>query len=762
MLKLDDVLKKVIKILDAFVNILYTRCAVDRYRILQYTMAILCKAKGECRVLSKVDSEFEIYGIDSKVINDTIRDIQEVCGDKLLEILPLSADYILSKFANGSWGETLQPRELTDLVLTLMREKECKSVYNPFAGFGSYAFGDFIEKYYGQEINFATCNMAKMRLELNNIDYSNFECCDSIKNWDEHDADCIVSTPPFGLRNDEELKKIYHASTIEEFLLRKFISGHAKYGFFVVTRGVCFKSQGTALDLRKDICDKHLLEMVINLPSGIFSSTGVSTSLIILNRCRNKEDKVTFFDAEPFFNKRKNQQDSLDISWIPVAIEDESLSTTFKVSYRDIYDNDCSFDLSRYAVQNLVVDEGQKIVALGDILTPAEGERCDFTGEFVNNVIESSNFASTFKHLSNDVDNYVFVDKTKYKFHGPHIVINMQGKIYIHRGETDFYIGSALRRLVFKVDDSIVDIEYLALTLLLNEQLQRSYFGAGIARVNSSQFLKYKIVIDSFSHQRQMVKNIKRKYLKSEQKRLGIREAGGDLTHMLGMPKDKIGNLIDLLLSSESISNDDKMMVKAIEDNFRYMLRLINTVGVDFEDVKGSSHEIHIAEMLKEYVNSLKNLKFANNYKIEIEMGISEDVTINCDIDLIRVILDSAFRNAYSHGFEQKYSENNKVMLGCKMVDYEGKLYTCITIANNGKPMDPEFRTEDYATMGKKAGKMGNTGKGGYHIYAIAKKYDGYIRVSSSKKWSFILDVLIPAENWNSNENIEEYGSKCL
>ena len=762
MLKFADAQNKVNQIIDDFVNTLYGNHPIDRYRIMQYAMAVLCKAKDDCHELSKLDYEFEVYGIDPNSIEVTICKIREVCGNNLLEVLPNTADYILTKYSNSSWGEILQPRELTDLVHLLMKEKGCKSVYNPYAGFGSYALGAFIETYYGQEISHAICNMGKMRLELNNLDYSKFECCDSIRCWDDHNADCIVSTPPFGLRLDEELRRLYHASTVEELLLSRFISGNAQYGFFVVTRSVCFKSQGTAFDLRKDICDKHLLEMVINLPSGIFSSTGVSSSLIVLNRCRNKEDKVTFFDAEPFFITRKNQQKELNPSMIPAALKDESLPTTFKASYREIYENDCSFDLSRYATQNLKADEGQKIVALSDILTPAEGERFDFTGEFVNNVIESSNFASSFKHLRHDVDNKVYVDKPKYKFHGPHIAINMQGKIYIHRGNTDFYIGTALRKLVFKVDESVVDIEYLALILLLDDQLQRNYFGAGMARINPSQFLKYKIVIDDLSSQRQDIKTLKRNYLKSEQKRLGIREAGGDLTHMLGMPKDKIGNLIELLLSSESISEDDRMMVKAIDDNFRYMLRLINTVGVDFESVQGISREIRIAEMLKEYIMSLKNLKFSNNYKIENKIDVSDDVTIKCDVDLIRVVLDSAFRNAYSHGFEQKYSENNKVMLGCKMVDYEGKLYTCITIANNGNSMDPEFRTEDYATLGKKTGKMGNSGKGGYHIYAIAKKYDGYIRVSSSKEWPFILDVLIPAENWNSNEIIEEYGSKCL
>ena len=644
-----------------------------------------------------------------------------------------------------------------------MREHGSKIVYNPFAGLASYAFGDFIKKYYGQERDPSNCNMAKMRMALKGIDYSNFEQGNSIDNWNDYDADTIVSTPPFGLKTNSDIIQKHHASTAEEFLLSKFINGKAKYGFFVVSRGVCFKSHGTGLDLRKDICDSHLLEMVINLPSGIFSSTGISTSLIVLNRCRRDEDKVTFVDAEFFFKKKNQKKDALDASLLPVAIKDDSLPITHVVSYQELYENDCSFDLTRYALQRIEVEEGQKLYSLGELLSLSEGERCDFTGEYVNNVIDSSNFASTFPVLGKDVDNRVFVDKTKYKFHGPHIVFNIQGNIYVHKGDSDFYLGTALRKLAFKVNETIVDKLYLAINLLLNGVLQRNYFGAGMARINTSHLLKYKVAIDEdLTVQRKEVNDLMRGYLKQERKRLDIREAGGDLTHMLGMPKDQINNLIEILSSSETLSDDDKRYVKAIDDNFRYMLRLINTVGVDFTTAEGSPEEIKVTEMLGEYVESLKNLKFSNNYKIEVDFISSDDVTINCDIDFVRVILDSAFRNAYVHGFEKKYSENNVVKLGCKVVDYEDRYYVCITVANNGIAIDPAFTTKDYATMGKKAGKMGNTGKGGYHIYAITKRYDGYIRISSSKEWPFILDVLIPAENWSNNEIIEEYGSKCL
>ena len=157
-----------------------------------------------------------------------------------------------------------------------------------------------METYYGQELDLVTYNIAKMRLELNSIDHSHFICGDSIKEWNDHGAECVVSTPPFGVNLSPAQRKLYKVSTADEFLLSGFISGNAKYGFFVVPRGLCFRNNESSFNLRKDICNHNWLEMVINLPSGIFASTGVSTSIIVLNKHREVDEPVCFVDAEKF------------------------------------------------------------------------------------------------------------------------------------------------------------------------------------------------------------------------------------------------------------------------------------------------------------------------------------------------------------------------------------------------------------------------------------------------------------------------------
>lgn len=726
--------------------------------ILSSAMSILCLANGLNEYYAYVEENLRVYGVNALDIDDIVRTVRTICEDKIDEILPASADILIGE---SLFGDYLQPRELTELVLALIKERGCKKIYNPFAGFASYALGDYIEKYYGQELDSTICNIALMRLKLNNIDYYHLVQENSIKDWVDSGYDCVVSTPPFGERFFSSQKIQLGVSTADEFLLSKFMSGNANYGFFVVPRGLCFKSNGTAYDLRNKICDRNLLEMVINLPSGIFTSTGVSTSIIVLSKCRKKNDSICFVDAEKLFFLKHKIQRVLKVEEILLAISATDSNITYRVSNEELYANDCSFDVVRYASQVLSASEGQEIVSLSELMSSDKGEKCDFHEELVKNVVVASNFVSNIAHFD-DVQNEILVDQPKHKFKGPHLAINLQGKIYVHRGASDFYIGTALSRSVFKINENRVNIEYLAYKLLESDIFEKVIRGTYIPYVNTGQLLTYRIVIDTDKEkQRRIVSNARRRLLENEHKRLGIREAGGDLSHMLGRPKETIGNLINMLLSSETISETDREAVRSIRDNFDYMNRLIDMVGADFLSMSVSSHEVHIAKLVKEYALSLRNLQFANIFNLKEEIELPNNVIIDCDEDMIRVILDTAFRNAYVHGFEKRYSESNIVKLGCRAVEYDGCPYVCVTIANNGHPIANGFSKEDFATRGKKVGKMG-TGKGGYHIYTIAKRFNGYINISSSKEWAFILDVLIPAHNIDSNEILEEYGSKCI
>ncbi len=768
MVNVASAVNNVYKIINDYMTKLLIK-GTQEHMAVQYALSLLCMAKGQCDDISQeidnLDSRIDIeHGFNTNSISEIVTAIRTLCEDKIDEILPACADYVIEKTVVNRYGEFIQPRELTELVLSLVKERGCKIIYNPFAGNASYAMGDFIKKYYGQEYDPIVYDLAKMRLYLHNIDFSNYKQENSIDNWDDHGVDCIASTPPFGEILNAVQKRHFNASTIEEFLLSRFISGNAKCGFFVVSRGTCFKNNGTALRLRKEICEKNMLDMVINLPSGIFSFSGISTSIIVLNKLRTENEAITFVDAEKLYSIRGKREKVLNVDGILHAIKSMNSDVTYRVNNQNLYNNDFSFDVMRYATQVLTASEGQVIIPIKDVLSLDKGQKCEFHNEKIDRVLESSHFVTNVVDFK-DVEHDAWVNQPKIKFEGPHIAINLQGKIYVHKGNSHFYIGTALSNSVFKVNEDIVDIEYLAYKLLDSGLLDKVVGGAYIARVNTNLLLSYKLVIDGDKEkQRKTIAKIKRSFIDSERKRLGIREAGGDLSHMLGMPKDTIGNYLDMLLMSDTLSEPDRESIKAINDNFRYMLRLINMVGADFSSISMSDSPSHIgiAKFIKDYAASLKHLKFSKCFQLIEDTSLSDNIIVNCDEDMLRVVLDTAFRNAYSHGFEQKYSESNFVKFGCKIVEYDGHPFVCITIANNGNPMPTDFSLEDFATRGMKAGKMGNTGKGGYHIYSIAKRYGGYINISSSKEWPFILDVLIPALNIDTNNTTEDYGSKCL
>lgn len=748
------------EMIDEFINMLYMTGTAS-YRIIQFALAVLCKCKGTPPVLQTFESELENIKIPKEEIDRYVYRIKYVCGEHLDEVLPSAGEYVLKKMSSALHGGILsQPSELTALVHSLMRERGCRHVYNPFASYGYYGVADFIEKYHGQEEFKDSYHVARMLLYLNNIDDTGMENTDPLVSWNDYGADCIVSTPRIGYTLYSVTKRDTHAKDYVEYVVSSFLSSTVQYGFFVVPRAFCIKTHG-AFDLRKTICEKNVLEMVVSLPSGLFSSvSGISMSLLVLNRNRQKNDDIILVDADRSFKLADNKERILDTYDVLRLIHEDKSDHVARVKRADLFEFDCSFECSHYMCQEIVLKDGQSLMAIGSVLERDKGVRCMFTGDVVTNVLQGQNYVTDISKFG-DVNNQVPVSQPKFRFHGPHIAFNLQGKIYIHRGDTDFYVGSALSRYVFKVNENVVNIEYLAMALLSNHILQRALTGGGIPQINVNVLLKSQIPVDSFVRQAQIVGRMKRLFLNEEKKRLNVREAGGDLSHMLGAPQDSINHLLSFLLESENLPEEEKGWVKAIEDNFNFMSRLIEIVGADFSALKGTHHEIQIASLLSDYSRALKNLKYSNCFEVQLQNDMA-DLSVSCDKDLLRIMLDAAILNAYRHGFSKRYESGNKLLLRSRGVMYNDKVYVCISIANNGQPLEKGFSKEDFATSGKKTGMMGNTGKGGYHIYAIAKMYEGYINVTLSKEWPFILDVLLPATNLNSNQIFEEYGDKCI
>ena len=126
-------------------------------------------------------------------------------------------------------------------------------------------------------------------------------------------------------------------------------------------------------------------------------------------------------------------------------------------------------------------------------------------------------------------------------------------------------------------------------------------------------------------------------------------------------------------------------------------------------------------------------------------------------------MLDSILNNAVRHGFHKRknHTEHNMVLIALSAVEYDGKPYLKLSIANNGDPMADGFTIEDYTSRGRYTASTGRSGLGGHHVFQIAKGHHGFLYLDSNKVWNMVVEVLLPIESALLND-IPAYENECI
>ncbi len=183
---------------------------------------------------------------------------------------------------------------------------------------------------YGQELNRATYNLARMNMLIHGIRDSEFQIHngDSLLNdWDIFNeknpgeriaCDAIVANPPFSCRWDPEdilgedvrFKDYGLAPTSTAdyaFLLHgfRFLSDEGTMAL-VFPHGILFRG-GIEETIRTKLLTDGSIDTIIGLPAKLFSSTGVAVCILVLTK-RTSHDNVLFIDASECYEKgrRKN------------------------------------------------------------------------------------------------------------------------------------------------------------------------------------------------------------------------------------------------------------------------------------------------------------------------------------------------------------------------------------------------------------------------------------------------------------------------
>ena len=203
-----------------------------------------------------------------------------------------------------------------------------KSVYDPTCGSGSLLLRigkeAKVARYYGQELNSTTYNLARMNMLLHGISFRNFD----IKNDDtlvrpqhiEMKFEAVVANPPYSANwsSDESFMddprfnrygKLAPKSKADYAFIQHMIYQLDDNGTMAVVlpHGVLFRGAAEGVIRQYLIEEKNYLDAVIGLPANIFFGTSIPTCILVFKKCREVSEGIMFIDASNDYESGKNQ-----------------------------------------------------------------------------------------------------------------------------------------------------------------------------------------------------------------------------------------------------------------------------------------------------------------------------------------------------------------------------------------------------------------------------------------------------------------------
>jgi type I restriction enzyme M protein len=241
-------------------------------------------------------------------------------------------EYMLGKIASaGTNGQFRTPRHIIQLMVEMTQPTPEDVICDPAAGTCGFlvAAGEYLrdnhpqlfrdEKlrkhfhngmFHGFDFDPTMLRIGSMNMTLHGVDNPDVSYRDSLAQ--EHGGDAgryslILANPPFAGSLDYEvtakdLQQIVKTKKTELLFLALFLrllktGGRAAV---VVPDGVLFGSSNAHQELRKLLVEKHKLEGVLKLPSGVFRPyAGVSTAILFFTKTGvGGTDHVWFYDMQ--------------------------------------------------------------------------------------------------------------------------------------------------------------------------------------------------------------------------------------------------------------------------------------------------------------------------------------------------------------------------------------------------------------------------------------------------------------------------------
>lgn len=318
------------------------------------------------------------------------------------DLLGDAYEYLIGQFAAGSGkkaGEFYTPQQISSILSSIVsldaqnpangKRDKLRKVLDFACGSGSLLLNirhrmgtDGVGKFYGQEKNITTYNLARMNMLLHGVHDTEFEIFhgDSLLNeWPllretnpakKIEFDAIVANPPFSLRWEpaEEMASDFRfkeygvapkSAADFAFLLHGFHFLHKEGTMAIILpHGVLFRGNAEA-GIRKKLLLDGSIDTVIGLAPNLFYSTGIPVCILVLKKCK-KFDDVLFINAAELYEKGKRQNRLLPEHIAKIVetyqyrrevreeLPNGSLFVSRRVSMEEIRENDFNLNITRY------------------------------------------------------------------------------------------------------------------------------------------------------------------------------------------------------------------------------------------------------------------------------------------------------------------------------------------------------------------------------------------------------------------------------
>lgn len=308
------------------------------------------------------------------------------------DVLGDAYEYLVGQFGMESGkkaGEFYTPRQVSEVMAQVITSTtdSIKTIYDPTVGSGSLLLtvakhldteNRTLLRYYGQEYNTATFNLTRMNLLLHGVqpDHMTINNGDTLReDWPEDERnpqqskqfDAVVMNPPYSHNWSKGDDSAYEQATLTDPRYQDYgaLAPKTKADFafllhglyhldnegtmaIVLPHGVLFRGGDEAM-IRQNLLKRNQIDIIIGMPSTLFTNTSIPVIVMVLKKNRSNGDKVLIIDASDGFVKdgKQNKLRERDIAKIvdTVKTRDEIPGFSHLASLDEIRENDWNLNI---------------------------------------------------------------------------------------------------------------------------------------------------------------------------------------------------------------------------------------------------------------------------------------------------------------------------------------------------------------------------------------------------------------------------------